>query len=81
MAASALVDAGFLVALLSRCDAVKCSFVPGAYSITSSAVICMIGGMARLSAFAVFRLITNWNLVGCSTGRSAAFSPLRMRAT
>jgi hypothetical protein len=24
----------------------------------------------------MFRLITNWNLVDCTTGRSAGFSPL-----
>lgn len=31
------------------------------------------------SVFAVLRLITNSNLVGCMTGRSAGFAPLRMR--
>jgi hypothetical protein len=35
----------------------------------------------RPSAFAVLRLITRSNFVGCSTGRSAGFSPLRMRPT
>src|SRR5262245_1528334 len=38
--------------------------------------------MVRPSAFAVFRLMTRSNLVGCSTGRSAAVgldrTPLRM---
>ena len=33
----------------------------------------------RPSAFAVLRLRTNSNLVGAWTGRSAGFSPLRMR--
>ena len=33
---------------------------------------------SRPSALAVFRLITSSNLVGCMTGRSAGFSPLRM---
>ena len=32
------------------------------------------------SAFAVLRLITSSNLVGCCTGRSAGFSPLRISA-
>jgi hypothetical protein len=32
-------------------------------------------------AFAVLRLITSSNLVGACTGRSAGFSPLRMRLT
>ena len=34
--------------------------------------------MVRPSAFAVLRLITSSNLVGCCTGKSAGFSPLRM---
>jgi transposase len=36
---------------------------------------------ASPSAFAVLRLITNSYLVGACTGRSAGFSPLRMRLT
>ena len=51
------------------------------YSITSSAVICIINGTMRPSAFAVLRLMTSSNLVGCSTGRSAGLSPLRIRPT
>jgi hypothetical protein len=39
------------------------------------------GGIVRPSAFAVFRFITNSNLVGCSTGRSAGFAPLRILST
>ena len=39
------------------------------------------GGTVRPSALAVFRLITNSYLVGACTGRSAGFSPLRMRST
>ena len=49
------------------------------YSITSSAVVSSDGGIVRPSAFAVFRLMTNSNFVGCTTGRSAGFSPLRIR--
>ena len=49
------------------------------YSITSSAVVSSDGGIVRPSVFAVFRLITNSNFVGCTTGRSAGFSPLRIR--
>jgi len=37
------------------------------------------GGKVRPSAFAVFKLITNSNLVGWMTGKSAGFSPLRIR--
>src|SRR5262249_57404501 len=33
------------------------------------------GGMVMTNAFAVWRLITNSNLVGCSTGRSVGFAP------
>src|SRR5262245_913036 len=51
---------------------------PPFHSITSSAVICMISGTVRPSALAVLRLITSSNLVGCTTGRSAGFAPLRM---
>ena len=38
-------------------------------------------GIVRLSAFAVFRLITNSNFVGCSTGRSAGFVPFKILST
>jgi hypothetical protein len=31
------------------------------------------------SVFAVLRLMTRLNLVDCTTGKSAGFSPLRMR--
>src|SRR5262249_8501417 len=48
------------------------------HSITSSAVASTFAGIARPSATAVVRLITNSNLVGCSTGRSAGLAPLRM---
>src|SRR6516164_5453416 len=49
------------------------------HSITSSARAESVGGISNPSVFAVFRLITNWKLVGCATGRSPGFSPLRMR--
>ena len=51
------------------------------YSITSSARASSDGGTVRSSAFAVLRLITNSYLVGACTGRSAGFSPRRMRST
>jgi hypothetical protein len=38
-----------------------------------------VGGTSMPSAFAVLRLITNSNLVDCTTGNSAGFAPLRMR--
>ena len=51
------------------------------YSITSSARASSDGGTVRPSALAVLRLMTNSYLVGACTGRSAGFSPLRMRST
>src|SRR5262249_22981254 len=51
------------------------------HSITSSARASSVGGTSRPSAFAVFILITSSYLVGACTGRSAGFSPLRMRST
>src|SRR5262249_29688465 len=52
-----------------------------AHSITSSARASSDGGTVRPSAFAVLRLIVRSYLVGACTGRSAGFSPLRMRST
>src|SRR4051812_38630034 len=49
------------------------------HSITSSARASNVGGISRLSAFAVLRLMINSTLVDCTTGRSAGFSPLRTR--
>src|SRR6202022_1843421 len=49
------------------------------YSITSSAMASSPGGKLRPNALAVLRLITNSNLIDWMTGRSAGFSPLRIR--
>src|SRR5262249_50157672 len=51
------------------------------HSITSSARASSVGGTSRPSAFAVLRLTTSSYLVGACTGRSAGFSPLRIRST
>src|SRR5215472_3049556 len=51
------------------------------HSITSSARASRVGGTSRPSALAVLRLITNSYFVGAWTGRSAGFSPLRIRST
>src|SRR5262249_9377588 len=48
------------------------------HSITSSAATCSVSGTLRPSVFAIFRLITSSNLVGCRTGNSAGLSPLRI---
>ena len=50
------------------------------HSITSSARASSEGGTVRPRALAVLRLRTNSNFVGWMTGRSAGFSPLRIRA-
>src|SRR5690348_7980507 len=51
------------------------------YLITLSALASTLGGIVRPICFAVLRLITNSNFVGCSTGRSAGFAPLRILST
>src|SRR6266446_8603613 len=57
----------------------RTSFTWRTHSITSSAIASTPGGTVRPSALAVLRLITSSNFVGCQTGKSAGFSPLRMR--
>jgi hypothetical protein len=49
------------------------------YSITSSAAFNRPSGTLRPSALAVLRLMTSSNFVPCTTGKSAGFSPLRIR--
>src|SRR5262245_14576974 len=49
------------------------------YSITSSARLCTDRGTVMPSVFAVLRLMISSIFVTCCTGRSAGFSPLRMR--
>src|SRR6516225_8938852 len=49
------------------------------HSMTSSAVASSDGGTSMPSAFAVFRLMISSNLLGRITGKSAGFSPLRIR--
>jgi hypothetical protein len=51
------------------------------HSIISSAAVSSVPGISRPSAFAVLRLLANSNFVAPWTGRSAGFSPLRMRST
>ena len=48
------------------------------YLITLSARANTFGGIVNPICFAVFRLITNSNFVGCSTGRSPALAPFRI---
>ena len=51
------------------------------HSTTSSARAMSVGGTLRPSALAVLRLMISSYLVGACTGKSAGFSPLRMRST
>src|SRR5262249_40881678 len=51
------------------------------HSITSSTGARTDDGISSPSTLAVLRLITSSYLVGACTGRSAGFSPLRMRST
>src|SRR5262249_41661902 len=48
------------------------------HSINSSAMASSLSGILRSSAFAVQRLMTNWILVGCMTGRWAGLAPFRI---
>src|SRR6516225_88383 len=48
------------------------------HSINSSAMASSFSGILRPSAFAVQRLMTSSNLVGCMTGRSAGLAPFRI---
>ena len=52
---------------------------PLVHSITASATASSLSGTVRPSALVVFKLIINSYLVGACTGRSAGFSPLRIR--
>ena len=51
------------------------------HSMTWSARSSSEGGIVTPSAFEVLRLMTSSNLVGCWTGRSLGFAPLRILST
>ena len=55
--------------------------LPASHSITSSARARSVGGIGRSRAFAVFRLMTRCNRVGCSNGISLGFAPFRIWST
>jgi hypothetical protein len=54
--------------------------IKATYSIISSASADRLGGTSMPIAFAALRLITNSNLVGSITGKSAGLAPLSIRA-
>src|SRR5215831_9794984 len=63
-----------------RFAAEKCDELPtAAHSITSSPSASSLSGIWRPRALAVLRLMNNSSFVTCWTGRSAGFSPLKMR--
>ena len=64
----------------------KTSPVVGAASVAAQRIISSawkrrVGGIVRLRAWAVFRLMTSSNVVGSSTGRSAGLAPLKILST
>src|SRR6202163_1761476 len=61
---------------LHRLD--RTSFAWRTYSITSSAMARSDDGTVRPSIVAVWALMTNSNLLDCTTGKSAGLAPLRM---
>jgi hypothetical protein len=59
----------------------RAGWVLGFHSKTLSARESTEGGIVRPSAFAVFKLMTNSNLVGCCIGKSAGFAPFKILST
>jgi hypothetical protein len=57
----------------------RTSFAWRTHSITSSARAMSVGGTERPSAFAVLRLKTSSNLLGCRIGKLFGFSPQQHR--
>src|SRR5262249_61794096 len=64
-----------------RCAAEQRDELAAHHSITSSARASKVAGTSRRRALAVIRLMTRSNLVGCSTGISAAFAPRKILST
>jgi hypothetical protein len=68
--------------LLTRVHSTTPSSAPApAYWITSVAWNRSVGGIVRPRAWAVLRLMTSSNFIGCSMGRSPGLAPFRMRST
>src|SRR5262245_21216052 len=63
------------------CADKKRTELPPPHSITSSARASSVGGIVMPSAFAVLRLMTSSNFIGCSTGSSPGLTPLRILST
>src|SRR5262249_42657774 len=83
---NSLASASVCARLETRSSSIVTGLLSGSaivlpYLNTFSARIITTGGIFRPRALAVLRLITNSNLVGCSTGRSAGLAPLRILST
>jgi len=72
---------GTVVVRPARRSTILCRSPTPGYWITSVAWKRNVGGSVRPMAWAVFRLMTNSNCIGCSTGRSAGVAPLRILST
>src|SRR6516164_6801085 len=64
-----------------RCAAEKRDELAPRHSITSSARASNASGTVKPSALAVFKFMISSKWVGCSTGRSAGWAPLRILST
>jgi hypothetical protein len=70
------------VGMSQRChNRTRAPLQTASYSITSSARLTSVCGTVRPRAFAVLRLISSWNFVGSSTGRSAGLAPFKILCT
>jgi hypothetical protein len=74
-------ETGHWLARLARPKSANSGHRFAIYSITSSASSRNASGIDSPNALAVLRLTRSANVVGCTTGKSAGFSPRRMRAT
>ncbi len=81
---AALTGRDYILRARERDGAISVTYLPGCtstHSITLSARISSMGGILTPSALAVFMLIQSSNTVGCSTGSSLGFVPLRILST
>jgi epsilon-lactone hydrolase len=58
-----------------------CAWLVSPWTDMTTARASSVSGTVRPSAFTALGLITNSYLVGACTGRSAGFSPMRIRST
>ena len=72
----------FMSFSLSRIDlSLDHSTLARAHLITLSALASIFGGIVKPICFAAFRLMMNSKFFGCSTGKSAGLTPLRILST